>query len=239
MADSSPDTLVIETSGATGGVAVACGDRLLAAATLATTSRHAADLLGVADRLWREAGGAPGRVATCCLSIGPGSFTGLRVAVTVARSLALACGTRIVAVPTLAVIAEEARSHLAEGEHVAVLLDAKRAQVFGAVFRRDGDCMTPLSEAALHDPATLLAATPRPCRITGEGVAYHAAACLASRLPLIPEPDRMPRPRGVHRLARRLIAAGQFADPAILTPLYVRRPEAEEIWERRQGAAPA
>src|SRR5205085_6075783 len=93
--------LALETSGAAGSVAAADGELLLAEESLSSTARHAADLLPAMDRLCIRVGWRPGDIAQCYVSIGPGSFTGLRVAVTCARHLALATGVTLIAVPTL------------------------------------------------------------------------------------------------------------------------------------------
>jgi tRNA threonylcarbamoyladenosine biosynthesis protein TsaB len=236
MGGDPPKILAIETSGAAGSVAVALGGEFRGEAELSGAARHAADLFPAIDRLWRDQGWRPEQVGHCYVSVGPGSFTGLRVSVTAARLLALAAGARIVAVPTLDVIAEAGRTAVEPGEHLAVLLDAKRRQVFGAVYRRDGDSMIALGPLELCDPAALLAAAPRPCRVTGEGIRYHPAAVEESGLPALDEALRWPRARWVHKLGWSAALRNEFAAGPDLTPLYVRRPEAEEIWERKHAS---
>ncbi len=227
-----PWIIAIETSGTHGSVAVAEGGELRAEAPLSNTTRHATDLLPTMDCLCRTCGWRPGALQHCYLSIGPGSFTGLRVAVTVGRHLALAAGARLVAVPTLAVIAEEARPAVPRDAHLAVMLDARRGHVFGAVFRNDVSGMTALRPVEMIEPGTLLKSAPRPCWVTGEGAVAHQDAIDQSRLPLIDEPLRRPRARSVHRLGWRLAQDGCFVDPSTLIPHYVRKPEPVEILER-------
>src|SRR5262245_34439483 len=125
-----PRILALETSGSAGTVAAAEGETLLGEESLSSTARHAADLLPSIERLCRELCWSGHQIEQCYVSIGPGSVTGLRVAVTFARHLALAAGTSVVAVPTPDVIAEEARCAVEPGAHLAVILDAKRQQVF-------------------------------------------------------------------------------------------------------------
>jgi len=239
MSPQPPRILAIETSGAAGSIAVARGETLCIETPLDASTRHAADLMAAIDRAWRSQDWASDSLAECHVSIGPGSFTGLRVAVTTARSLALALSARLVAVPSLDVVARSALTHLDEGEYLAAMLDAKRGQVFAALYQRRAEEMTPLSGPHLIEPEMWLAGLPRPCRITGEGIAYHAAACARSGLPLIPPAARIPHARDVYRLGWVLAQAGRYASTRDLTPLYVRRPEAEELWERRQAESPA
>lgn len=233
MSNDGPRVLAIETSGASGSAAVGRGDALLAEAALSSQARHATDLFDALEGLLSAAGWRPKEIEECCVSVGPGSFTGLRVAVTTARHLSLACGCRIVAVPTLDAVAEASRHGLADGAHMAAILDAKRSRVFGAVYRRDGDAMTALSPAAEIPFDALYAAAPKPCAVSGEGVKYHRAAIEACRANVLEEHLWWPTAGGVWRLGRRMAKLGRFTPRGELVPLYVRRPEAEEVWEQR------
>ncbi|MBK8269572.1 MAG: tRNA (adenosine(37)-N6)-threonylcarbamoyltransferase complex dimerization subunit type 1 TsaB [Planctomycetes bacterium] len=103
-----PRIIAIETSGRSGSVAIAEGPRLIQEAEFAADQEHARDLLPLIDSLFQVHEWTPASVEQCHVSIGPGSFTGLRVAVTFARHFALATGAKICAVPTLDVIAMNA-----------------------------------------------------------------------------------------------------------------------------------
>ena len=89
--------IAVETSGRKGSVAIAAGPTVLASRTFATNVEHARELLPSVDILAREQGWTPQSITQCYLSIGPGSFTGLRVAVAFARMLAAAGNVRICA----------------------------------------------------------------------------------------------------------------------------------------------
>ncbi len=104
----SPKILAIETSGRIGAVALARGADLERTAEFRADHNHAVELLPTISRLCTEAGWNPGDLEHLYLSIGPGSFTGLRIAVTLARTLALAVQVKIVAVSTLKVLAQNA-----------------------------------------------------------------------------------------------------------------------------------
>jgi tRNA threonylcarbamoyladenosine biosynthesis protein TsaB len=235
MSDSSTRILCIETSGGVGGVALACGDELIAHTLLTRTARHASDLFPTIYALCDAQGWSPTDLEACYVSIGPGSFTGLRVAVAAARHLSLAVGVRLIGVPSLDVIADGAIESLSEGEHLAVVLDAKKDHVFGAVFRRDGRVMARLTDVAMQTPAALLAASFGPCRVTGEGIPSHETALRAAGAVWLEPSSWSPTAVSVHRVGRRLAAAGRYTLANALLPHYVRRPEAEEIWERRNA----
>ena len=90
--------LAIETSGREGSVAVLRDGDVLAEEHFPHGLKHAAELVPMIDRLCAAQGWAPGDVAEVYVSVGPGSFTGLRVGITVAKSLAFATGAALVAV---------------------------------------------------------------------------------------------------------------------------------------------
>ena len=91
--------LAIETSGRIGSVALGFGDRVAQVRTFSTTHHHAVELLLTADALCREHGVSPGSLDELYVSGGPGSFTGLRVGITFARTLAWAGRVKTVASP--------------------------------------------------------------------------------------------------------------------------------------------
>ncbi len=228
--------IAVETSSRQGSVAVAVGPSILAEARFAADAEHARDLLPLADRLCIECGWSPADINQCFLSIGPGSFTGLRVAVTFARHLALGVGARLVAVPTLHVIAENCRTMSDAPHYLAVLLDAKRGQVFGQTFELRADRYEPRSNAAMIEPAALLANAPRPIAVVGEGIGHHRKAVEAAGAQIVDPLSWPPRVANLHRVGLRLAAESCFTEPTRLVPLYLRRPEAEELWEARRHA---
>ena len=229
--------LAIETSGRVGSVAVAVDGEAVAAEHFSHGLRHAAGLVPIIDRLCAAQGWRPGDVEEVYVSAGPGSFTGLRVGVTVAKSLAFATGARVVAVPSVEVLARNAPAGWA---NLVIVLDAKRGQIFTASFEnRDGRPVT-REPAQLSTLADMLARTPRPVHLLGEGLPFHEGAIPAgdARVIRCPPDTWQGRASVVATRGAELARAGRFTDPARLTPIYIRKPEAEEKYEQRQ-AAPA
>ncbi len=245
---SPPRILALETSGRIGSVAVAQGPNLLAARTFSHTMRHAADLMPTVAELTAAAGWQPRDIEQIYLSIGPGSFTGLRVAVAAARAMHQAIGCRLLAVSTLEVIAQNAPP---AARQVVVVLDAKRGQVFGARYRRAADNpvepgpMRCVAQPTLIDPAALVnqaltdAGTRESVYIMGEGVDYHRPALLSAGTVIEVDHEAWRgRAEIVHALGwQRLTAIGPaaFSDPQTLLPVYIRLPEAEEVWQKKQA----
>lgn len=229
-----PFALAFETSSALGSIALGRGGEVLAVRTFSGPRMHAVDFLPTLDALCRAHSVEPGAVAQVYVSAGPGSFTGLRIGITVARMIALAGGARVVAVPTLEVIAQNALKAAELPEQVAVMLDAKRGRVYAAAFVCVDGALVPTCDPAEVEPGSFLANRGPACSVLGEGIAYHRGVVEASGLPVLPEPFWSPRAETVYQLGHARAAGGEFDDPRTLVPIYLRPPEAEEKWARRQ-----
>lgn len=229
-----PRGLAIETSGRNGSLAVSEDGHVLAEEQFSHGLKHAAGIVPIIDRLCASRGWKPADIDEIYVSAGPGSFTGLRVGITVAKTLAFATGARIVAVPSVEVLARNAPPGW---QNLIIVLDAKRGQIFTASFENVGGEPVPREPAKLDSLAEMLRRTPRPVHLLGEGIPYHEK--------FIPRDDGsvhvtepatwQGRAAIVAELGDRMARAGAFADPMTLTPIYIRRPEAEEKFEERQG----
>lgn len=237
-----PRIVAVETSSRDGSVALGSGPNPIAERGFPTRVDHARELLPTLDALCREAGWPPQSLTHCCISIGPGSFTGLRVAVTFARHLALAGGVQIVAVPTLDVIAENCAATPHPPPGLAVMLNAKREQVFGALYEWRGDSYVRIMGPVMTPPDDLLRRAVRlahgespwrPPAVSGEAAERHRAIIEAQGASVTDRALWPPRASCVLRLGWRMAGANQFTAARDLVPLYIRRPEAEEIWQRR------
>jgi tRNA threonylcarbamoyladenosine biosynthesis protein TsaB len=226
--------IAIETSGRQGSVVIGMGDQILAYREFAAHQQHARDLLPMLDALCREQGWRPNELTHCYLSIGPGSFTGLRVAVAFARHLALAAGVKICAVPTMDVMARSALTLPNPPEHVATILDAKRNEVFAALFEHTADGYRRTLEPVMTPLAALLAKAPRPLAVLGEAVEQNRETIQSAGAAAVDSNLWWPRAENVLALGRAMARQHQFTPPRSLVPFYLRRPEAEELWEKRQ-----
>src|SRR5437764_519733 len=100
--------IAIETSSRIGSLAASDGERVLAEEQFEHGLQHAAQVVPILDRLCRAQGWSPRDVEHLYISAGPGSFTGLRIGVTLAKTMALTTGVKLVAVPSVRVLAENA-----------------------------------------------------------------------------------------------------------------------------------
>lgn len=228
--------IAIETSGRVGSIATVINGQVLEEREFAHGLQHASQIVAIMDDLCRRQGWKPADVQELYVSAGPGSFTGLRIGITLAKTFAMATGARIVATPTTRVLAENAPD---QARHVVIVLDAKREQIFTARFERvrsdDGEAKWVQREPAhLDDLPATLARSPRPVHLLGEGLPYHSKFLPTDDPQVIVTPPQFWRARAsaVARIGVEMARAGQYADPLTLTPIYIRRPEAEEKAEK-------
>ena len=228
--------LAIETSGRAGSVALAdaCGQILASAGPLGVQA-HASELMPAVERLLAEVGWKPDSITDVCVSIGPGSFTGLRVGVSVARTLAWSIGARIVAVPTLECLACNALSLDPPPPNLAVVLDAKSGRVFAAAFQLQGGGYVSAIDAQMDTPQGFLARCPRPLAVLGEGIPNHRQAILDRGATILDPALWWARAENVVRVGRVLSEAGRYTSAGDLLPHYIRRPDPEEKWQRSHG----
>jgi tRNA threonylcarbamoyladenosine biosynthesis protein TsaB len=236
-----PKTLIlaVETSGRLGSVAVAAGEQILAETSFSGPMRHSSELFPALSALLARFHRKPKDIEHIYISVGPGSFTGLRIAVALAKTMHLANAAKVVAVDTLDVIAANAADYLREEKtnigKFATILDAKRGQFYVAVYKRlsrstdtqyekiQPDCLMTASQFLER-----FAHNAEPIWLLGEGLVYHTDAFKAENIHFFEKKYWNPRAAKVHSLGRQLALEGNFADPLTLQPNYLLRPEAEE-----------
>ncbi|MEA3367033.1 MAG: tRNA (adenosine(37)-N6)-threonylcarbamoyltransferase complex dimerization subunit type 1 TsaB [Planctomycetota bacterium] len=229
--------LAIETSGPLGGIALLAteGDgepTLLEEVYLQEGFRHARDLLPTIRAACDRAGWSPRAVDALAVSIGPGSFTGVRIAVILAKFMAYDAAAAIVPVPSLRAMAASAPP---DRSPLACIRDAKRGGLYASIFARRGGDLEETFGPALIQPEALAERLQPGTLVLGRGVPKAREALAA--FDLAPEALWDVQPSAVARIGHRLWQAGATADPLRLEPIYLRRPEAEEVWERRHGGA--
>jgi tRNA threonylcarbamoyladenosine biosynthesis protein TsaB len=184
------------------------------------------------DDLVRRHGLSPKDLGEVYISIGPGSFTGLRVGVTVARTLGQTLGVKCVAVPALEAVALNAQSETFD--HLAVAMDYKEQTFYLGLFARQSGEIVPSGPPRLAQVQELASLVLTPALLIGEAAMFADLA--APGITVGRQELFLPRPDGVWRIGRRMARQGQFVDYRQLQPLYLRKPEAIRLWEK-QGKA--
>ncbi len=228
--------LAVETSGGRGSVLVACGEEILASDSFKVEQQHGVQLLPTVDALTKKAELLPTDFDEVYVSGGPGSFTGLRIGITFAKAMAFALDCKVVRVPSLDVLAQNALELEPEPQRVISIFDAKRGNVFGRTFELRGDLYEPIDEPKERAPSEYLAKQ-SPATILGAGVPRHFDVIEQSTGIAIAGSDcDFGRAEWVLRLGARLAAQNNYISLNELIPIYIRKPDAEEKWEARQAA---
>ncbi|MCC6765652.1 MAG: tRNA (adenosine(37)-N6)-threonylcarbamoyltransferase complex dimerization subunit type 1 TsaB [Deltaproteobacteria bacterium] len=229
--------LAIDTATWRCGVALVRDGVVVAERSERATSNHA----GILPRLVAETleeGGRIGAGDAIAVTIGPGSFTGLRIALSFAKGLAFAGAYRLLGVPTLDALALAAPE--AEGR-VCAVLDARKREVYAGLYERDAEGFHRRGAPCAIDAAGLAVAVGGPCAFVGDGVDVYGDVfrrVLGDGARLYAPATHPPSPIAVARLAAaRLRRAPEGDDLASLSPAYVRPPEAELSQSARSPSA--
>lgn len=235
-------TLAIETSnpsaggpGAGGGPGVALGivrgpwqAETIAVEPLAATARHDDDLMPAVDRLFAKAGAEPSQVGRVAVSVGPGGYTALRVAVAAGKMIAEAAGARCVAVPTALCLALRADVPAPLGVLLASKGDSAWVSVLPADWRSRPEVAVRGGGGRIITAADL--PTLGVVSLVGDRFTPELIRTTAAELGI-------PLAEPVYDPAACLEASGALPeiDPAALAPIYPREPDAVTLWRKLHG----
>ena len=230
-----PRILAIETSGKIASVAIAQGRILLSEHEFPHGLKHAAEIIPAIDLVCKAHDWKPMDIEHIYVSVGPGSFTGLRIGITLAKTMAMATGAKLVAVPSVQVLAQNAPD---AATNLIIVLDAKREQIFTARFTKTNSQWNESEPAHLDSLVGMLNRSARPVHLLGEGIPYHQQHIPAEWADGIHCCEPLlwkARASEVVKLGLERAEAGQFILPDQLLPIYIRQAEAEEKWQKMHG----
>jgi tRNA threonylcarbamoyladenosine biosynthesis protein TsaB len=229
--------LGIETATSIASVGIVVADQVVTECASPNGSSHARTLLPLIDTALAGAGIALRDLDLLAVSIGPGSFTGLRIGLSVAKGLALATALPVVGVPTLDAYAYGA------GPRPGLLcpvLDARKGEVYASAFRWQASEPECVMAPAAVTPERFAAAVHAPCTLFGDGVDAYGELwrrALGEAAELIRFAQLPPSGAVVARLGIARAAARGTDDITDLEPSYCRRSEAELTTARRGASA--
>jgi len=211
--------LAIDVTGPGGGAALAHAGRIDLGLIPPAVARGR-DLVPQVETLLARAGIALGDLGAIACAVGPGSFTGIRIGIATAATLAYAADLPVLAIGSLHGIATGAPD---DADAVAVVLDARREHVYAARFARRDGVLEPLG-AERHVPAAAFAGELDPeTFVIGDGRTAYPA--LFARFPGSDAPTV--RPGAIARFGERALAEGRALRPRDLHPLYLRLSDPE------------
>ena len=215
--------LAVETSGLSGSIALFSEGKVYREQSLgADGPRHAQALVRETDVLLRNAGLTVSDLTSVAVSIGPGSFTGLRVGVVFAKTLAWLRGIPLVAVNSLQALAWQVPPSV---QRITMISDAQRSEVFSLDCQWDTlkEEWLPVGDVCVRDLVSL-----QPVRAVAGPVVDRHRPSLAAQRPSQMLFSLVPQATGVGQVGMRLLAAGVLSCAETLEPLYVRPSYAEE-----------
>jgi tRNA threonylcarbamoyladenosine biosynthesis protein TsaB len=185
---------------------------------------HTVSLPRLVERTLADAGLGIADVDGLAVSIGPGSFTGLRIGLAFAKGVAYAGRVPLAAVPTLEALAWVADA--SPEERICAALDARKQEVYAALFAATSEGPRRLTPDLALRPADLAARLEPPCVLVGDATDVYGAV-LGARAAIRPFATHHPRGGIVARLGAVRLARGEAAEVGALEPTYVRASEAE------------
>ena len=228
--------LTIDTSSNCSSVALSDGTALLGECVLGEDRCHSGRLLESVSKLLAAAGFAPGQLDALAVSLGPGSFTGVRVGIATVKGLAIATGKPVVGFSSLAMLAMNLPFSSVQ---VAPLFDARKSEVYAALYRC-GSLPEPIIPDAVLPPERFLAAIDSPTLFLGDGAVRYRELIRSTLGDLaLFSPWHLDLPRAAAGAVIALDAArkGNFTPLALLNPTYLRASEAEVAKLRRDALA--
>ncbi|MBC8481344.1 MAG: tRNA (adenosine(37)-N6)-threonylcarbamoyltransferase complex dimerization subunit type 1 TsaB [Planctomycetes bacterium] len=229
-----PLIAAIETSGRLGSAAIAQGGQLLEKAYFSAPVKHSAEVFPTLEKMLEKQKKTPNQIEQVYISIGPGSFTGLRIAATIAKIMSLANQTKTVTIDTLDLIAYNIHAYIAKNhripERIAPILDAKRNRFYVAVFKyEDGKYKKILPDClmAADDFVQQFSNTENPIAIFGEGLVYYEDKFNSPGIEVLSKEYWNPLPQNLHLLGWEKAAKGLFDLPLDIVPAYMQHPDAK------------
>ena len=223
--------LALESSAVTAGCAVVCGDtgEILAEKLMNNGLTHSQTLLPLVDETLGDSGRTLADIDCIAVSAGPGSFTGVRIGIATVKGIAFTDDIPCIGVSTLDAIAYSAQGL---GGYIAAVMDARREQVYNALYRvgADGEInrLTEDRAISITKLAEDISKLDEAVWLCGDGaeLCYNKLKEVCANVRLAPEACRFQSGRGA-ALAAAKLGRGAMTDAETLRPVYLRLPQAE------------
>ena len=219
--------LALDSSATVASAALCDGERLLASYTLNNGNTHSESLLPMIETLLSDYGMSISEVELFAASNGPGSFTGVRIGAATLKGLAFGKGRPCVGVSTLEALAQNVSMHKGL---ICPVMNARRSQVYTALFRSDGRTLTRLmddSALSISELDEALSAYGASVAFCGDGYGITLAALTKTEAVYVPEPLRHQSAYSVAQVAYRSYLSGEYTDDAGFCVTYLRPSQAE------------
>ena len=222
--------LLLETSGSSGIVALGFGSTIVAHRVLEIAKRHVSDMAPAIAEMLKECGWEAKNLDAIATGIGPGSYTGLRIGLMSARTLAMMTGARLLGISTFEILAQ----HCLEVGHakVEIIADAQQDKIYAQRFENNKSNLTSASELKIVSAIEWIANRDISFAIAGPGVPKVLPLISANQGMVVEQSGNINK-ESFLALALKKLFSHHSDDPLSLQPLYLRRSSAEEQWDKR------
>lgn len=232
-----PLILAVENSGMCGSIAVVSGTQCIAEQSLFSRLTHSKRLLGSIEQVMAESEIKWEQLDAIAITLGPGSFTGLRIGLSTVKGLAMATGTPLIGVSSLDALASQFGFVTMP---ICPILDARKKEVYTALFRADsrGE-INRESNYLVTAPEKLCEQIDEPTLFVGDGTEIYENLLkekLGEKALFAPPQLYFARAASIGFLALSLWEEKNFLDTASAVPIYVRASEAEINFKKKLGA---
>ena len=227
--------LGIESAGSQIGCAIGGHEGVLASAHTGKGRQHAESLAPQIDFVRRQAGIEFSELGVVAVDVGPGLYTGLRVGISSATTIAHALGIPMIGISSLDLLAFPARwtSRL-----IVTALDARRGELFTALFRKVPGGIQRIRDPQVNTPQELLAelmTIEEPALLVGDGaLRYQEIFSSIRRVEMAEQGLANPSARSLVQLAHAQALREEFVPSWDIKPIYLRQPDAEINWKTRK-----
>ncbi|MCK5254494.1 MAG: tRNA (adenosine(37)-N6)-threonylcarbamoyltransferase complex dimerization subunit type 1 TsaB [Deltaproteobacteria bacterium] len=227
--------LAIETSTMIGSVALTDDNELVAEYQIGIKATYSDTLFPMIDHILKNANVSIQEVDAFALAKGPGSFTSLRIGISVIKGLALANNKPVIAIPSLDALAH---NMCFSNMLICPLIDARRDEVYTAFYKREeGHTLKKLTPDRAIVPEILLDEIREEVVFLGDGTDLYKDLIirkLKEKALFSPLHLKYPRASAIAQLAFKKLNVNEVSDIEVMTPLYVRPPEAETKWVQKK-----
>ncbi|MEW5768370.1 MAG: tRNA (adenosine(37)-N6)-threonylcarbamoyltransferase complex dimerization subunit type 1 TsaB [bacterium] len=221
--------LAVETATLTGSVALLGSEDIVIEHTSGSPGTHSVWLMPAIERIFKQAGFSLSDLEAIAVSLGPGSFTGLRVGISTVRGLAQTLRLPVVGIPTLDGLA----SHSIDTSYrICPILDARKKQVYAAFYRSQKGEIVRISDYLAIEPSHLVDMIQEPVFFLGEGLEVYQAFLkenLGDLAHFAPPTHWRTRALSIASLGLKALERGEGRDFREITPLYIRPPDIRNV----------
>ncbi len=222
-----PIILSLENSGMCGSIALSASNVCIAEYSLTTTKTHSKRLLSSIEFILHEATLDWPEIDAIAVSLGPGSFTGLRIGLATAKGIAMATGKKLIGISSLDALAFQLQH---SAKLICPAIDARKKQVYAAIYRHSGPNLQRLTPPMAIEPLELAAQIQESVIFIGDGGVLYKEILqdtLGEMVTFADPSTYFPRAAAIGSLALIKWHNKDFLDPAIAVPTYVRPSDAE------------